>query len=102
MSVANLSPQTFGEFTMLKFHDTRTNVVRVSYGRRTTVLRKHANTLQLSEKIKLNDIRTNLVRHSHECLATVVRMKMKLKQHSWERCETLSRMFLQLSYEFVA
>ena len=44
------------------------------------------------EKIKLSDIRTNVVRLSHECLATVARMKMKLKLQLWELHETLSRM----------
>ena len=44
------------------------------------------------EKIKLSEIRKNVVRHSHECLATVIRMKMKLKLNSWERHETISRM----------
>ena len=68
-------------------------LVRLSYDSRAIVLRKHANTSQLSgEKIKLSDIHTNVVRHSHECLATVVRMKMKLKLNSWERRETISRM----------
>ena len=78
-SVANLSPRNFGEFTMLNSRDTHTNVVRVSYDGRATVLRKHAMTSRLSgEKIKLSDIRRNVVRHSHECRATVVRMKMKI------------------------
>ena len=43
-SVANLSPRNFGEFTMRNFRKTRTNVVRMSYDSRATVLRKHANT----------------------------------------------------------
>ena len=51
-SVASLSPGNFGEFTMRNFRDTRTNVARVSYDGRATVLRKHANTSRLSgEKI---------------------------------------------------
>ena len=33
------------------------------------------------------------MRHSHECLATVVRMQIKLQLHSCERRETFSRMF---------
>ena len=67
-SVANMSPRNFGKFSMQKFCDTRTG-----------------------EKIKLRDIRINVVRHSHECLATVLRMKIKLKVHSWELHETLSK-----------
>ena len=40
VSVANLSPRNFGEFTMRNFRDTRTNVARVSHDGRATVLRK--------------------------------------------------------------
>ena len=73
MSVANLSEQNFGEFTMRNFRDTRTNVVQVSHDGCATVLRKHAKTSRLSgEKIKLSDIHMNVVRHSHECRATVM------------------------------
>ena len=80
---SHMSPRNFGEFTMRKF----------PVDSRAIVLRKHANTSQLSGgKMKLSDIRTNVVRHSHECLATVIRMKMKLKLHSWERRVTISRM----------
>ena len=77
-SVANLSPRIFGKFSMQNFRDTRTNVVRVSYDDRTTVLRKHANTSRLSgEKIKLK-----LVSHWHanfsrlfcDCRSTFVRV----------------------------
>ena len=39
-SVANLSPQNFGEFTMRNFRDTRTHVARVSHDGRATVLQK--------------------------------------------------------------
>ena len=68
-------------------------LVQMSYNSRTTVFRKHANTSRLSsEAIKLSDSRTNGVRDFHECLATVVRMKMKINLHSWERRETLSGM----------
>ena len=92
-SVANLSPRNFGEFTMQNFCDTRLNVVRVSYNRRATVLRKHANTSRLpGEKIKLK-------RHSYKCLATHSRMlrdcptnENENKLHSRESRETLSRM----------
>ena len=38
-SVANLSPQNFGKFTMQNFCDARINVVRVWYEVRATVLR---------------------------------------------------------------
>ena len=80
-SVANLSPQNFGEFTIQNFRDTRTNVVRKSYDGHATVLRKHANTSRLSgEKIKLSDICTNVMRHSHKCRATVLRMKIKISR----------------------
>ena len=34
----------------------------------------------------------NVERHAHECLATVERMKMKLKLHSWEIHKTNSQM----------
>ena len=77
-SVANLSRRNFGEFSMQNFRDTRTNVVRVSYDGRATVLRKHANTSRLSgEKIKLK-----LVSHWHvnfsrlfcDCRSTFVRV----------------------------
>ena len=94
-SVANLSPRNFGEFTMRQFRDTRTNVVRMPPDSRATVLRKHANNLRLSgKKWQENKSKRHsyVVRHSHECIATVVRTKMKLKLHSWERHETLSRM----------
>ena len=78
-SVVNLSLQNFGKFTMQNFFDTHTNVVQVSYDGHVTVLRKHANTSQLSgERIKLRFIRTNVLRHSHKCVATVIRMKMKI------------------------
>ena len=60
-----------------------------------TVLRKDVNNSRLSgEKIKLNDIRTNVLRHTHKCLVSFIRMKMKLKLHLWERCDTLLRMSL--------
>ena len=90
-SVANLSPRNFGEFTMRNFRDIRTNVVRVSYDGRATVLRKHANTSRLSgKKIKLSDIRANVMGHSHErdCRSN----KNENKLHSWGSRETLSRM----------
>ena len=64
-------------------------LVRLSYECRTIVARQSSRLS--GEKIKLSDIRTNVVRHSHECLVTVVRMKTKLKLHSWERRETISR-----------
>ena len=73
-SVANLSPQNFGEFAMRNFLDTRTNVVRVSHDGCATVLRQHAKTSRLSGE-KLSGIRTNVVRHSYECRATVVRIQ---------------------------
>ena len=57
----------------------------MQYDSRATVL------ATICRENKISDIRTNVVRHSHECLATVVRMKMKLKLHSWERRETISR-----------
>ena len=61
-SVANLSPQNCGVFTMPNSRETHTNVVRVSYDGRAIFLRKHANTSRLSgEKINLSDIRTNVV-----------------------------------------
>ena len=64
-SVANLSPRNCGKFLMRNFRDTHTNVVRMLYDNRATVLRKHANISRLyGEKIKLSDIRTNVVRHS--------------------------------------
>ena len=87
-SVASLSPQNYGKFTMQNICDTRTNIVRVLQDGRATVLRKHAKTSRLSgEKIKLSDIRTTVVqikmiisyirekvvRHSHECCATGAR-----------------------------
>ena len=73
------------------FCDTRTNVVRVSYYGRETVLRKHVNTSRLSgDKVKLSDIRTNVMRHSHECLETVVQMKNEKKLRSRESRETHS------------
>ena len=37
-SVANITPQNFGEFIMLKFRDSRTIVVRMPYDSRETVL----------------------------------------------------------------
>ena len=87
----------FWEFTMRKFCDTRTIVVRMSYEHlydsRATVLRIHANISRVyGEKLKLGDIRMNVERHAHECLATVVRLKMKLKLHSWELRKTHSQM----------
>ena len=107
-SVANLSPRNFGKFTMQNFCDTRTNVVRVSYDGRATVLRKHANTSRLfGEKIKLSDIRTNVVRHSHECRATVVRMQMKISyirgkvvRHSHECLATVARNVFKIRRKF--
>ena len=98
-SVENLSSRNFGNFTMRIFCDTCTNVVRVSYDGRATVLRKHANTSRLSgEKIKLSDIRTNVMRHSRECRATVERMKTKISfirgkvvRHSHECLATVVR-----------
>ena len=92
-SDATLSPRNYGELNLRKFPDTRTNVIGMSHDSRSTVLRNLANNSRLSgEKIKLSDIPMNVVSHSYECLATVVRMKMKLKLHSWDRRETLSRM----------
>ena len=44
-SVANLSPQNSGEFTMRNFRDIRTNVARVSHDGRVTVLRKPCDYL---------------------------------------------------------
>ena len=78
---------------MQNFHDTRLNVVRVSYNGRATVLRKHVNTSRLpGEKIKLKQ-------HSYKCLATHSRMlrdcrtnENEIKLHSRESRETLSRM----------
>ena len=107
-SVANLSPRNFGELTMRNFCETRTNVVRVSYDGRATVLRKHANTSRLSgEKIKLSDIRTNVVRHSHECRATVVRMIMKISyirgkvvRHSHECLAIVARYIFKIRPKF--
>ena len=86
-----MSPRNFCIFTMRKFRDSRTIVVRMPYDSRTIVARQSSRLS--GEKIKLSDIRANVVRHSHECLATVVRMKMKLhvKLRSWERRETISR-----------
>ena len=84
-NVANLSPHSFGEFTMRKFRDTRTNVVRVSHDGRATVLRQHAKNSRLSgEKIKLSVIRTNVVRHSYESRGKIVR-------HSYECRATIAR-----------
>ena len=37
-SVANMSPRNFGKFTMRKFRDSRTLVVRMPYDSRATVL----------------------------------------------------------------
>ena len=67
-SVANLSPQNFGKFTMQNFCDARMNVVRVWYEVRATVLRKkNANTSRLSgEKIKLNNIHSNVTQLLYE------------------------------------
>ena len=67
-SVANLSPQNFGKFTMQNFCDARMNVVRVWYEVRTTVLRKKkANTSRLSgEKIKLSNIDSNVTQLLYE------------------------------------
>ena len=82
-NVANMPQRNFGEFTMRKFLDTRIIVVWMSYSSRATILRIHANISRLSgEKLKQGDM--NVTRHAHECLATFVRMKMKLKLHSWE------------------
>ena len=64
--VANLSLQTFGEFTMQKFCDTRTNVIRQS---------------------------CDSLEKTWEHLATLWR-ETKTKQHSYECRETLSRMSL--------
>ena len=47
-SVANLSPQNFGKFTMQNFCDARMNVVRVWYEVRATVLRKKMPTPEFS------------------------------------------------------
>ena len=44
VSVANLAPQNFGEFTVQQFQDTRTNVMR-----------KMRDLMTSGEKIKLND-----------------------------------------------
>ena len=63
-SVANLSPLNFGEFTLRKFRNTRTNVVRQSLDS----LDKTCEHIATGEKIKLSDIRTNVVIHSHKCL----------------------------------
>ena len=104
---------------MQNFHDTHTNVMRVLYEGRATVLRKHANTSRLSgEKIKQSDIRANVVRHSHKCRATVVRMKMKISyilgnvvihsheclatvvQQSCDSCATVMRYILKVRPKF--
>ena len=72
-SVANLSPQNFGKFTMQNFCDAHMNVVRVWYEVRATVLRKkmreHLATIWRENKTK---------QHSFQCHATVIRMKMKI------------------------
>ena len=82
-SVAKLSPRTIGEFTS----ENLATLKRMSYDSRTTVLRKYAN----NSRLKLSDIRSNVVRHFHaECLATVVRMKMKLKL-SYDSRATIAR-----------
>ena len=90
--VANLSPRNFGEFTMINFRETRTNVVRVSHDGRTTVLRKreHLATFWRENKTK---------RHSYECRATLSGMSRDFrmnesenKLYSRESRETLSRM----------
>ena len=67
-SVANLSPQNFGKFTMQNFCDARMNVLRVWYEVRPTVLRKkNANTLRLSgERIKLSNIHSNVTQLLYE------------------------------------
>ena len=72
-SVANLSPQNFG--------DTRTNVMQVSYDGCATVLRKHANTSRLSgEKIKLSHkCRATLSQMSRNCRTTVARYILKIR-----------------------
>ena len=65
-------------------------VSRHSYNCRINFVRQSRDSLRLSgEKLKLGDM--NVTRHAHECLATVVRMKMKLQLHSLEFVR-LSRM----------
>ena len=67
-SVANLSPQNFGKFTMQNFCEACMNVVRVWYEVRATVLRKkNANTSRLScEKIKLSKFHSNVTQLLYE------------------------------------
>ena len=92
-SVANLSPQNFGKFTMQNFCDAPMNVVRVWYEVRATVLRKkmreHLATIWRENKTK---------QHSFQCHATVIRMKMKISyihgkvgRHSHESLVTVVR-----------
>ena len=95
-SVANLSPQNFGKFTMRNFCDARMNVVRVWYEVRATVLRKkNANTSRLSgEKNKTKQ-------HSFQCHATVIRMKIsyirgKVGRHSHDCRATVARYIFKI------
>ena len=92
-SSGDMSPPNFGEFTMRKFRDTRTIVVRMPYDSRATDLRIHANISRLSgEKLKSRRHSYECRETAHKCLATVVRMILKLKLHSWELLKTHSRM----------
>ena len=58
----NLLLRNFGEFTTKHFRECR---------------KTYRGGLP-GEKLKLSEIRMIVVQHSHECLATVVRMKIKL------------------------
>ena len=65
-------------------------ISRHSYNCRMNVVRQSRDNLEntcehlatIWREIKKGD--TNVTRRAHECLATFVRMKMKLKLHSWE------------------
>ena len=90
-TVANLSLQNFGEFTMQNFRDTRTNVVRVLYelyNGRATVLRKHAYTLQNFGEFTMQnfrDTRTNVVRVLYDGRTTVLRKHANTSRLSGEK-----------------
>ena len=99
-SFANMSPQKFGEFTMRKFRDTGKIVVQLSYDSRATVLRIHVNISRLLKKLKLGDM--NVARHAHECLATVVRMKMKLKRNFVKQSHECLATVTRQSRDYVA